>query len=39
MPTVGGLMIFLRNALILGLHRYGKGLEDGGGNSEIEETE
>ena len=39
MPNFGGLMIFLRNSLILGLHRYGKGLEDGGGNSEIEETE
>ena len=32
-------MIFLRTALILGLRRYGKDLGDGGGNSEIEETE
>ena len=39
MPTFGGLTIFSRNAIILGLHRYEKGLEDSGGNSEIEETE
>ena len=35
-PNFDGLTIFLRNALILGLHRYEKGLGDGGGNSVIE---
>ena len=39
MPNFGGLTMFLRSALIMFLYRYGKGLRDGGGNSEIEETE
>ena len=39
MPNFGRLMILLRNALILGLHRYENGLGEGGGNSKIEEKE